>query len=319
MFAVSSTATPVLVARNAMATRFEIALHGDNPAFLRAAAEEALDEVDRLENQLSLYRPGTEIARVNAQAHLAPVRVSPGVFRLLERARTLSVETQGAFDITIAPLVRAWGFMGGTGAMADPQAVAEARRQVGIHLVAHDANEFTVRFAREGVMLDLGAIGKGYALERAAELLREAGVTSALIHGGTSSTFAIGRQPNGDRWKVAITAPFNQSDRPFAIVELEDESLSVSAVWGRSFRAGEKILGHVIDPRTGEPAAKAFMTAVVLPSPTEGDALTTALLTAPELLDPLHAARPAMKSLVVSGEPTAPIVRGHGIIPLAAS
>src|SRR4051812_36300003 len=103
-----------------MATRFEIALHGGNPVSLRAAAEEALDEVDRLENQLSLYRPGTEIARVNAQAHLAPVRVSPGVFRLLKRASILSAETHGVFDITIAPLVRAWGFMGGTGFMADP-------------------------------------------------------------------------------------------------------------------------------------------------------------------------------------------------------
>ena len=94
--------------------------------------------------------------------------------------------------------------------------------------------------------------------------------------------------------------------------------MTTSAVWGRSFRAGEKTLGHVIDPRTGEPAANAFMTAIVLPSPTEGDALTTALLTAPDLLDPLHTVRPAMKSLVLSGEPVAPTIRGHGITPLAA-
>src|SRR4051812_6941798 len=114
-----------------MVTRFEIALHGDNPTFLRAAAEEALDEIDLLENQLSLYRPATEIARVNAEAHLHPVRVSPPVFRLLERARDLSIETGGAFDVTIAPLVRAWGFMGGTGAMPNPKAVAEARAKVG--------------------------------------------------------------------------------------------------------------------------------------------------------------------------------------------
>jgi len=299
-----------------MATRFEIALHGSNPASLRAAAEEALDEIDRLEDQLSLYRPGTEIARVNAEAHIAPVRVSPGVFRLLERARALSAETHGAFDITIAPLVQEWGFMGGTGAMANANLVSEARAFVGMHHVQLDPSEFTVRFDRQGVMLDLGAIGKGHAIECASELLREAGVTSALIHGGTSSTCAIGRQPNDQPWKVAITAPFNSSDQPFAVVELENESLSVSAVWGRSFRAGEKILGHVIDPRTGAPATGAFMTALVLPSPTEGDAFTTALITAPELLDDLHASRPAMRSLVLSGNHTAPKMDGRGIIPL---
>jgi thiamine biosynthesis lipoprotein len=201
--------------------------------------------------------------------------------------------------------------------MADPQLVAAARSKVGMHLVELDANEFTVRFAREGVMIDLGAIGKGFALERATELLREAGVASALIHGGTSSTVAIGRVPNGNKWKVAIAAPFNQSDRPFAVVELEDESLSVSAVWGRSFRVGEKIFGHVIDPRTGEPASNAFMSALVLPSPTEGDALTTALLAAPELLEQLHATRSRMKSLVLSGNADDPAIQGRGIVPLA--
>jgi FAD:protein FMN transferase len=230
----------------------------------------------------------------------------------------LSHETRGAFDITIAPLVRAWGFMGGTGVMADDSTIAAAREKVGMHLIELDANNFTVRFAREGVMLDLGAIGKGFALERAAELLREAEIQSALIHGGTSSTYAIGRQPDGERWRVAITAPFNQSDTPFAIVELENESLSISAVWGRSFRAGDKTFGHVIDPRTGEPASDAFMTALVLPSPTEGDALTTALLTEPGLLDHLHEPRPAMKSLILSGDSAAPLVRGRGITPLVA-
>jgi FAD:protein FMN transferase len=299
-----------------MATRFEIALHGGNPISLRAAGEEALDEVDRLENLLSLYRPGTEIARLNAQAHLSPVRVSPEVFRLLERARELSAETKGAFDPTIAPLVRAWGFMGGTGAAADETTIAAAKEAVGFHLVELNSDEFTVRFKREGVMLDLGAIGKGYAIERATELLRECGVTSALIHGGTSSSAAIGRAPDGLPWKVAITAPFNQSDQPFAVVELEDASLSVSAVWGRSFKLGEETLGHIIDPRTGKPARNAFMTAVVLPSPTEGDALTTALLTEPTLAGALHSRRPQMKSVVLSGNPCAPAIAARGITTL---
>lgn len=265
-----------------MATRFEIVLHGGNPVALRAAGEEALDEIDRIEAQLSLYKPTSEIAHINARAAHEPVRVSPPVFRLLEHAQRLSAETGGAFDISIAPLVRCWGFMGGTGRMPDPLAVEEARRKVGMDLIHLDDREFTVSFARDGVMLDLGAIGKGYALERAVELLQDAGVTSAMIHGGTSTVHAIGRPPGDEPWKIAIEQPRQDAAQPgklLALVPLENESMSVSAIWGRSFQSGEKSYGHVIDPRTGQPAEAALLSAVVLPSATETDALSTALLT----------------------------------------
>ena len=298
-----------------MATRFEIVLHGNDASALRAAGEEALDEIDRLEAQLSLYRPGSEVARLNAGAHHRPVRVTPSLFKLLERARDLSQETGGAFDITIAPLVRCWGFMGGTGSMPDTDAIVEARCNVGIHLVELDPEQLTVRFTRAGVMLDFGAIGKGYAVDRAAELLREAGVTSALIHGGTSTAFALGRLPDGARWKIAVTSPANESAaQPVAVVELEDESLSVSAVWGRAFQAGGKSYGHIIDPRTGRPAEHARLSAVVLRSATETDALSTALLTAPELMPVLIGQRPEVRCLVVSGSEEAPQIAAHGLV-----
>ena len=297
-----------------MATRFEIVLHGGDPSALRAAGEEALDEIDRLEAQLSLYRPGSELARLNAQAHERAVRVTPGLFRLLEQSRALSLRTQGAFDITIAPLVRCWGFMGGPGALPEESAVAEARALVGIHLLELDAENLTVRFTRPGVMLDLGAIGKGYAVDRAAELLREAGVTSALIHGGTSTALAIGRLPDGACWKIAVTSPSNEpAAQPVAVVELEDESLSVSAVWGRAFQAGGKNYGHIIDPRTGRPAEHARLSAVVLRSATETDALSTALLTAPELMPLLVSQRPDVRCLVVSGSEEVPQTAAHGL------
>ena len=105
----SAAPNPVTLARHAMATRFEIVLHGDDPVALRAAGEEALEEIERIESQLSLYRNTSEIAHLNARAARGPVRVSPALFRLLEHARQLSAETGGAFDITIAPLVRCWG------------------------------------------------------------------------------------------------------------------------------------------------------------------------------------------------------------------
>src|SRR5882762_4798091 len=157
--------SPITHARHAMATRFELVLHGENAVALRAAGEEALEEIDRLENQLSLYRPGSEIAQLNSRAAREAVRVTPELFSLLQHAKQLHAETSGAFDITIAPLVRCWGFMGGSGKMPAAEEIAEARARVGMAHVLLDANNRTVRFAREGVMLDLGAIGKGYAVE----------------------------------------------------------------------------------------------------------------------------------------------------------
>jgi len=297
-----------------MATRFEIVLHGNNPVSLRAAGEEALDEIERLEAQLSLYQPGSEIAGLNRAAHERPVRVTPALLELLRRARALSDETHGAFDITVAPLVRCWGFMNGTGTLPDPSALEEARAKVGMCHIELDADNLTVRFKRPGVMLDLGAIGKGYAIDRAAGLLREAGMSSALLHGGTSTAYAIGRPPGGARWKIAITPPGNDATaQPLSVVELENESLSVSAVWGRSFRADEKTYGHIIDPRTGVPAENALLSAVVWPGATESDALSTALLTAPELLAEFVAHRPGIRCLVVGGTAAEPQVSVHGI------
>jgi len=306
----------VTLARLAMATRFEIALHGENPVILRAAGEEALDEIDRLEAQLSLYRPDSEIARLNARAGKEPVRVTPSLFALLEHARRLHAESGGAFDITVAPLVKCWGFMGGSGRRPSAGELAEARSRVGMHLVELDPANSTVRFAREGVMLDLGAIGKGYAIERAVELLRESCVASALLHGGTSTVYALGHPPEAEFWTVAVEKPDSEKPPPpsagetdagalldgvLARVPLKDEALSVSAVRGKFFQEEGKVFGHVLDPRTGEPADAGLLAAVMLPSATETDALSTALLTrGTQGHDEIAALRPGMRTLLVS-------------------
>jgi len=311
----------VAVARNAMATRFEIVLHGESAVELRAAGEEALNEIGRVEAQLSLYQPTSEIAHLNARAAREPVRVTPSLFRLLEHARQLHRESNGPFDITVAPLVRCWGFMGGTGHIPNPDELTEARTKVGMGLIELNPDELTVRFNRDGVMLDLGAIGKGYALERAAELLREAGVASALLHGGTSTIYGLGRPPVSDGWKVAIEYPpergcpqqqrgrsveaaaagDSRAPAVLAVVPLRDEALSVSAIWGKSFQADGKTFGHVLDPRSGQPVAGALLAAVILPSATETDALSTALLIAGEAgHEQIASLRPGMRTLLVS-------------------
>lgn len=309
----------VSVAREAMATRFEIVLHGASEVALRAAGEEALDEIQRLEAQLSLYQPTSELSHINARAAKESVRVEPGLFRLLQRAKDLSRQTAGAFDVTIAPLMRCWGFIGGSGHPPLPEELAEARARVGMHLIDLNPDDFTVRFAREGMMLDLGSIGKGHALERAAELLRDAGVASAILHGGTSTVCAIGSPPGGDAWKIAIPHPEDAkpgaAERPsdgncpapgmklLAVVSLRDEALSVSAVWGKSFEVDGRVYGHVMDPRLGAPVQGAVLAAVICPSATESDALSTALLTLGEAgLDRIAGAGAGVRVLVVGAD-----------------
>ena len=297
--------TRVAVARNAMATRFEIVLFGKDATSLRAAGEEALNEIERLEAQLSLYRPSSEIANINARAARGAVHVAPSLFRLLEHAKRLSQETGGAFDLTVAPLMRAWGLMGGKGKVPTRSELADARACVGMHLIELDPKNFTIRFAHHGLMLDLGAIGKGYAIDQAVETLREAGVSKALVHGGTSTAYGL-----GGPWKIGIES---EKEDPVALVELEDTALSVSAAWGKSFSIGKKTYGHVIDPRTGRPVQRALLAAVILPSATETDALSTALLILGKTkFNQVTQLRPGMRALVVDSHQK---IATTGIVP----
>lgn len=293
---------------NAMATRFEIALPGGDEIRLRAAAEEAFAEVQRLEALLSPFRATSEIAAINARAGDEAVRVSPETFRLLEHAQRLFAETEGAFDLTVGPLLRAWGFFNGSGHLPDPEKLSAARSCTGMHLVELTRKNFSVRFARRGVQLDLGAIGKGYAVERAADLLANLGVESALIHGGTSTIFGMGRARFYSGWNVAIPQPTNRDTAaaPLECVELCDEALSLSAGWGKSFFANGIQFGHVLDPRLGKPVQGAQLAVVLCRSAMESDALSTALLVrGAEGIQIFSGSRPELRMLVVDAGGTA--------------
>ncbi|MCC6728199.1 MAG: FAD:protein FMN transferase [Chthonomonadales bacterium] len=298
----------VTAACSAMATRFEIALWGGAPANLRGTAAEALAEIERLEAQLSAFRPDSDIADINARAAREPVVVEPRLFALLQRAAEITHETGGAFDITVGPLLRAWGFAGGSGAPPDPAALAAARAATGMGLVMLDADTWTVRFAREGVALDLGAIGKGYAIERAAGVVRGAGVGGALLHGGTSTVQAVGGRPDGTAWPVAIADPARAGER-IRVVQLRDSALSVSAPHGKWFTQDGQMLGHVLDPRRGAPMRGASLAAVMGVSAIDSDALSTGLLVlGPSFLERLRSLPGVAGLLVLEGPDGSPRV-----------
>ena len=274
-----TSSDPVKLALHAMATRFELLLCGAEPSRLRAAGEEALEEITFLDRQLSFYDPNSEISRVNALAAKGPVKVEPRILQLLKKASELSAATGGAFDITIAPLMKIWGLTGGTGRIPTDDEIDEVMQVVGMRLIHMNEEESTIAFDREGVKIDLGAIGKGYAIDRAVEVLKDSGVRSALVHGGTSTIYAIGVTPDGSPWRVAVRNPHAESEpHPQRKIDLCDSSLSVSAVHGKSFTCDGQQYGHVIDPRSGRPTRAAALAAVSGPSATETDALSTALL-----------------------------------------
>jgi thiamine biosynthesis lipoprotein len=263
-------------ARRAMATTFEVLLPFGTPNALEAA-EAALDEIDHLEDQLTVYRDDSEVSHLNCLASSRPVPVEENLFGLLDLAARITAETDGAFDITTGPLIKAWGFYRRNQRLPSGHERAEVLTRVGMKHVVLDAENRTVAFRWPGVEINLGSIGKGYALDRAAKLLRrDWNLSAALLHGGHSSVYAIGSAPGTSRgWSVGIRHPWDQ-ERRLAVIRLCDRALGTSAATFQHLEYAGRKLGHIIDPRTGWPAEGMASASVVAPTATEADALATA-------------------------------------------
>jgi FAD:protein FMN transferase len=265
----------VRFARQAMATTFEICVPFGTPGALRAA-QAALDLIDELEAQMSAYQPDSEISEINRLAAERPVSVERRLFSLLEQSARLTEDTRGAFDITAGPLIKTWGFYSRTQRIPSAAERAESLKRVGMSNVSLDPAAQTIRYLRSGVEINLGSIGKGYALDRAAELLRENGIRSALLHGGHSSVYALGTPPGDDRgWPVGICHPWDPGQR-LSVVRLRSSALGTSAATFQHLEYEGRKLGHIIDPRTGWPAEGIASASVVAPTASEADALATA-------------------------------------------
>lgn len=264
----------IRVHRAAMACRFEITLAAQDGTFV-AAATAALDEIERLEGELSLFRETSAIAELNRSAASGPVRVAPYLVDLLDECRRVHRETRGAFDVTSTPLSRCWGFLRRQGRVPDAEAIETARALVGFDAVQLDREQITVRFARPGVELNLGAIGKGYALDRAAAELRTAGAAHALLSAGRSSLVALGGRGAG--WRIDLVSP-RVSGRAIATLQLRNAALGTSGAGEQFVVADGRRYGHVIDPRTGWPAMGVLSVSVVATDAAGADALSTAFL-----------------------------------------
>jgi len=261
------------VHRRAMACRFEVTLSGEDSEFLDAARA-ALGKVERVEDRLTVFRETSDLVELNRRAARETVPLDAEMTSLLETCRVLSAETEGAFDPTSTPLSRCWGFLMREGRLPSELEIERARACVGMERVALDASAGTVRFQCDGVELNLGGIGKGYALDRVAELLRQSGVKHALVSAGGSSVRAVGGRDTG--FRVDLCSPAREA--PLARLRLRGASLGTSGAGLQFVEIEGRRYGHVIDPRTGWPANGMLSASVIADDAASADALSTAFL-----------------------------------------
>jgi thiamine biosynthesis lipoprotein len=261
--------------RISMACEYAIEAYGLDGNALPRIVDEAFDEVDRIDRLMSHYRSDSPLSRVNREAAEHPVAVDPELFDFIADAMRYQRESNGAFDITVGPLMKAWGFFRGEGHIPTDEELSAARVVVGGGHVKLNPASRTIAFDEPGVELDLGGIAKGYAVDRVAGLLKRREIAAALISAGGSTIYALGAPPGRDAWPVAIQDPIDS--RKIALtLHLKDRAVSVAGSSEKSFEAGGVTYSHIMDPRTGKPAQGVLSVVVLASTGTDGDALDDA-------------------------------------------
>jgi thiamine biosynthesis lipoprotein len=226
---------------------------------------------------MTVYRDDSEVIRLNRRAAEEPVAVEPRLFELFCQAEKIHRETNGALDITSGPLSEAWGFSRREGRVPSDDQIAAARERVGMQHVTLNGEKKTISFGLSGMSVNLNSMGKGYALDRMAELLGQHHVDDYLIHGGKSSVLARGNQPGSDSmgWRVEVRHPLHQSE-PLAELTLSNQALSTSGAGTQFFIRRGRRYGHILDPRSGYPAEGLYSATVIAPTAAEAEGLSTA-------------------------------------------
>jgi len=259
---------------DSMGTTYSVVVYGTDRYKMQSAVELAFDEVRRLDQLLSNYRKDSELSRLNQDAAERPVKVSKELFDLLSACVRYSEASEGAFDITVGPLMKVWGFYKGSGRFPHRAEIRGAMANVGYKNIGLDAAQQTVRFRSAGVEIDPGGIGKGYAVDRMVAILKSNGIHSGLITAGSSSIYGIGAPPTESRgWKIAIKHP-KEPDRSVEEVFLKDMSMSTSGNYEKFFRVAGKVYSHIMDPRTGYPAPGMLQVSVVTSKTLDSEAWT---------------------------------------------
>lgn len=296
----AATVAELTTSRRAMACDFSITIPGARRHHLPPAFA-ALDEIERLETTLSAYLPESEISILNRAAARAPARVTRETYRLLCFSAALARATGGAFDPAAGALIKAWGFF------RPPRRVpSESERAAALAASGHQRLQFddrtkTISFAAPGLELNLGGIGKGFALDTAAALLQHRhGITRALLQGGQSSFLALGAPPcEPGGWKITLAHPCDPA-LPIAHLFLRDRALGTSGAANQYFVHNGRRYGHILDPRTGRPAHRLLSATAIAPTAAEADALSTAFyVLGPDATREFLSTRPRLGAVLV--------------------
>ena len=267
---------PTLLLRTtAMACDFDIMLNPDGATHQMEVASEVLDRVHPLEQMMSTYRDDAQLAIVNGLAAVQPVEVSPSLLTLLKRAAEIRELTAGAFEPAAGALVALWRACRQAGGIPSQSQITQTLALCGMNHVTLDDRESTVRFDQAGVSLNLGAIGKGHAVDELGGGLLAGDVENWLVHGGRSSVLAHGGHAGLDGWPVGLRNPL-LPDKPFATLLLQNEALGTSGTAVQWFRHEGRRYGHILDPRTGWPVESVLSVSVIAPDAALADALSTA-------------------------------------------
>lgn len=266
--------------KRAMASDFEVFLNPDAESDAAEAAVELLEYIDELESQLTIYRPESEISQINRAAGMGPIRVESQLFRLLQHAAELSHRTAGAFDITSGPLSKVWGFYRRQGEMPNDEVLDETMQHIGSKLLEFREETSEVTLRDPSMEINLGGIGKGYALDRCAQVMRLAQAKDYLIHAGQSSVIAAGdridlRDAGKSGWPVGLRHPV-WPDRYLCEIVLKNQALGTSGTSRQFFYHQGKRYGHILDPRTGWPCNGMLSATVITDDAADADALATA-------------------------------------------
>jgi thiamine biosynthesis lipoprotein len=282
----------------AMATTFELIIIHEDERYARQAAIAAFDEVDRLEGELSRFIENSDISRINNLPADRPLLLGLDAFECLQLSVKMCAETNGAFDVTIGSLLKCWRDEDGDPRTPSGEELNFARLHTGSQLLQLDEREHTIRLAASPVLIDLGGIGKGYAVDCVARLLREWSIETALISGGYSSVLALEAPPGTDGWPLTLSDPLDHR-RILARPHLRNGALGGSGV-----QKG----GHIISPRTGKAVQGKRAAWSAAPDATTADALSTAfmIMESEEIRQycSLHADRKAMVMLLEKDEAT---------------
>ncbi len=244
--------------------------------------EAAFDVQNRIESLMSDYRDDSELSKVNREAAQGPVAVSEMTFEVLQKAVHFSELSEGAFDVTVGPLVDLWHKAGETDVPPTEEALAEARRKVGFDKLILDEKNRTVRFAVAGMRVDLGGIGKGYAADKAVEAMKEHGALGGMV-ALAGDIRCFGRPPRGqEHWRIGVQDPNVAPDdlgpsKPLLVLALISEGVSTSGDYRRFVRVQGRRQSHIMDPGTGKGASRLVSDTIIAPDATTSDALSTAV------------------------------------------